>query len=204
MIAKLEDLGDVRGKTVLVRTDFNVPMAGPDDNRVIVDDFRIRSALETLNWLTSRGANVVCATHLGRPSSLCMRRLRRQRADECHTGRTEKHPAHRSSPGSTPGDEFPHDTVIQRFHDSWFPCDFFKLLGRIEPPGTRMAPAQVPGKGSERGHDPCNASTTLSPIASVPIARVPGCTRSAVRQPSASTLRTAARIRASVCWSSKL
>ena len=67
MIAKLEDLGDVRGKTVLVRTDFNVPMAGPDDNRVIVDDFRIRSALETLSWLTSRGANVVCATHLGRP-----------------------------------------------------------------------------------------------------------------------------------------
>ncbi len=67
MIAYLEDLGDVRGKTVLVRTDFNVPMSGPDDNREIVDDFRIRSALETLNWLTSRGAKVVCATHLGRP-----------------------------------------------------------------------------------------------------------------------------------------
>lgn len=67
MIAHLEDLGDVRGKTVLVRTDFNVPMSGPDDNRKIVDDFRIRSALETLNWLTSRGAKVVCATHLGRP-----------------------------------------------------------------------------------------------------------------------------------------
>ncbi len=67
MIAKLEDLGDVRGKTVLVRTDFNVPMSGPDENRKIEDDFRIRSALETLNWLTDRGANVVCATHLGRP-----------------------------------------------------------------------------------------------------------------------------------------
>ena len=67
MIAHLEDLGDVRGKTVLVRTDFNVPMSGPDDNRKIVDDFRIRSALETLNWLTSRGAKVICATHLGRP-----------------------------------------------------------------------------------------------------------------------------------------
>lgn len=68
MIAHLEDLGDVRGKTVLVRTDFNVPMSGPDDNRKIVDDFRIRSALETLNWLTSRGAKVICATHLGRPN----------------------------------------------------------------------------------------------------------------------------------------
>jgi len=67
MIAHLEDLGDVRGKTVLVRTDFNVPMSGLDESRIIEDDFRIRSALETLNWLTSRGAKVVCATHLGRP-----------------------------------------------------------------------------------------------------------------------------------------
>ena len=67
MIAQLEDLGDLHGKTVLVRTDFNVPMSGPDDNRTIVDDFRIQSSLETLRWLLSRGAKVVCATHLGRP-----------------------------------------------------------------------------------------------------------------------------------------
>ncbi|MFZ9168932.1 MAG: phosphoglycerate kinase [Ilumatobacteraceae bacterium] len=52
---------------MLVRTDFNVPMSGPDDNRTIVDDFRIQSSLETLNWLISKGAKVVCATHLGRP-----------------------------------------------------------------------------------------------------------------------------------------
>ena len=63
----LEDLGDVRGKTVLVRTDFNVPMAGPDDVRTITDDFRIRAALPTITWLTERGAKVVCASHLGRP-----------------------------------------------------------------------------------------------------------------------------------------
>lgn len=67
MVPQLEDLGDVRGKTVLVRTDFNVPMSGPDDARVIVDDFRIRAALPTINWLTERGAKVVCASHLGRP-----------------------------------------------------------------------------------------------------------------------------------------
>jgi phosphoglycerate kinase len=42
-------------------------MSGPDDNRTIVDDFRIQSSLETLNWLISKGAKVVCATHLGRP-----------------------------------------------------------------------------------------------------------------------------------------
>jgi phosphoglycerate kinase len=62
-IPTLADLGDVRGKRVLVRTDFNVPM----DNGVITDDFRIRAALPTIEWLTTRGATVVCASHLGRP-----------------------------------------------------------------------------------------------------------------------------------------
>jgi phosphoglycerate kinase len=62
-IPVLEDLGDVSGKRVLVRTDFNVPM----ENGEITDDFRIRAALPTINWLTERGATVVCASHLGRP-----------------------------------------------------------------------------------------------------------------------------------------
>jgi phosphoglycerate kinase len=66
-IPVLEDLGDVAGKRVLVRTDFNVPMEGPDEARRITDDFRIRAALPTINWLTERGASVICATHLGRP-----------------------------------------------------------------------------------------------------------------------------------------
>ena len=62
-IPTLSDLGDVSGKRVLVRTDFNVPI----DDGEIVDDFRIRAALPTIEWLTSRGAHVVCASHLGRP-----------------------------------------------------------------------------------------------------------------------------------------
>ena len=62
-IPTLSDLGDVSGKRVLVRTDFNVPM----DNGIITDDFRIRAALPTIQWLTERGAHVVCASHLGRP-----------------------------------------------------------------------------------------------------------------------------------------
>lgn len=66
-VPTLEDLGDVNGKRVLVRTDFNVPMEGADEGRTIVDDFRIRAALPTIEWLTSRGAHVVCASHLGRP-----------------------------------------------------------------------------------------------------------------------------------------
>ncbi len=67
-IPTLEDLGDVNGRRVLVRTDFNVPVAVGDDGSVtIVDDFRIRAAVPTLEWLTERGAQVVCASHLGRP-----------------------------------------------------------------------------------------------------------------------------------------
>lgn len=62
-IPVLDDLGDVRGKRVLVRTDFNVPMHDGE----ISDDFRVRAALPTIHWLVERGASVVCASHLGRP-----------------------------------------------------------------------------------------------------------------------------------------
>jgi phosphoglycerate kinase len=58
--ARLEVLD---GKRILVRTDFNVPL----DGQTITDDFRIRAALPTLEWLTERGAQVVAASHLGRP-----------------------------------------------------------------------------------------------------------------------------------------
>ncbi len=62
-VPELEDLGDVAGKSVLVRADFNVPLS----NGVITDDLRIRAALPTLNWLTEHGASVTACTHLGRP-----------------------------------------------------------------------------------------------------------------------------------------
>src|SRR5262249_59254672 len=55
------------GKSVLVRVDFNVPLTDANGERTIGDDLRIRAALPTLEWLTSRGAKVTCCTHLGRP-----------------------------------------------------------------------------------------------------------------------------------------
>ncbi|MGA8297143.1 MAG: phosphoglycerate kinase [Acidimicrobiales bacterium] len=64
----LEDLPDVEGKSVLVRVDFNVPIREVDGQRVVADDFRIKSAIPTLSWLIERGAKVTCATHLGRPA----------------------------------------------------------------------------------------------------------------------------------------
>jgi phosphoglycerate kinase len=62
----LEDLGDVNGKRVLVRCDFNVPV----QDGAITDDLRIRAALPTLNYLTKNGADVVACTHFGRPKGL--------------------------------------------------------------------------------------------------------------------------------------
>lgn len=59
----IEDLGDLRGKRVLVRSDFNVPL----DGTTITDDGRVRAALPTLQALLAAGARVVVTAHLGRP-----------------------------------------------------------------------------------------------------------------------------------------
>jgi len=63
----LEDLGELEGRWVLVRADFNVPMAEGPSGRVIADEMRIRESVPTLQWLLERGATVVCCSHLGRP-----------------------------------------------------------------------------------------------------------------------------------------
>ena len=62
-LPQLEDLGDLSGRRVLVRCDFNVPLS----DGVITDDMRIRAALPTLRYLVGAGAAVTACSHLGRP-----------------------------------------------------------------------------------------------------------------------------------------
>ncbi|WP_430983606.1 phosphoglycerate kinase, partial [Escherichia coli] len=59
----LDDVGDVRGKRVLVREDLNVPM----HDGAVSDDTRLRATVPTVTELSDRGAIVLILAHFGRP-----------------------------------------------------------------------------------------------------------------------------------------
>ncbi len=57
---------DLKGKKVLMRADFNVPL---DENGVITDETRITAALPTISYILEQGASVILMSHMGRPKN---------------------------------------------------------------------------------------------------------------------------------------
>src|SRR3989338_5391298 len=72
----INELGEIGGKRVLVRVDFNLPMK----NGIITDDFRIRKTLPTINLLKEKKAKIFLIGHVGSDKDETMKSI----ADHCN------------------------------------------------------------------------------------------------------------------------
>ena len=68
MLRTIKDIKDIRGKKILLRLDLNVPI----ENGNILDDFRIKRSLRTLDYLKDNGAKVVIISHIGKDGTLSL------------------------------------------------------------------------------------------------------------------------------------
>ena len=87
-LPEFERWGSLAGKRVLVRVDFNTPVAPVDGRLEVTDDFRIRATLPLFEQLLDAGAQVVACTHFGRPDGQVVEKysvapVRRRLAELC-------------------------------------------------------------------------------------------------------------------------
>ncbi len=101
----LDDLGELSGRRVFVRADFNVPLAG----RSVADDARIRGTIPTLRELLGAGASLVLASHLGRPKGTVVDGLRLEPVGE-RLAQLLEHPV--KALAETAPAELPEDPVV--------------------------------------------------------------------------------------------
>ncbi len=87
-IKTISDLKDIKGKRILLRVDFNVPLK---ENNEIADDSRIVAALKTIEHLQKAGARLILMSHLGRPGGKIDESLRLTKVAE-HTSKLLKTP----------------------------------------------------------------------------------------------------------------
>ncbi len=88
LLPSYERWGSLAGKRVLVRVDFNTPVAEVDGRLEVSDDFRIRATLPLFEELLAKGASVVACTHFGRPDGQVVEKysvapVRRRLAELC-------------------------------------------------------------------------------------------------------------------------
>jgi phosphoglycerate kinase len=87
-LPSIERWGSLAGKRILVRVDFNTPVAEVNGTLVVTDDFRIRSTVPLFEELLAEGATVVACTHFGRPKGKVVEKysvepVRRRLAELC-------------------------------------------------------------------------------------------------------------------------
>jgi len=70
MKRSIRDISNLKGKKVLLRVDFNVPL---DKNGKISDMTRIKNEFPTIKYLIDKGAKVILCSHLGRPDGYNIR-----------------------------------------------------------------------------------------------------------------------------------